>query len=349
MSDQPANAASTPMVSVFLPVYNGAEHLAETLDSLLVQTYEDFEVVAVDDGSTDDSWQMLTAYASRDSRIRPHRLSENQGHHAASNAAIALCRGEYLVRIDQDDLATEQRLEATVKAFEQAPEVGMVYSWYTRWLPDGSRKDRQPPSSDTSLRIHQMFHNTLCHATLAFRRSVLTELGEAYRPLGGPQDYDLIVRALEVTRSYCIPEPLAVYRQSTMAMTEIYSDTMDAAVDEISDGQLGRYLPPGACNLARQAFGLDLSAGEQRGVRAMHQVLSAAAQSDPRIDPTEVDLIRHTWTRRALRTIAAGGMPRRAALVSTIIRADPRGSGSWLTHDVGGHIWRSVRSRSRGQ
>lgn len=341
MSRHNPTECSGPRVSVFLPVYNGAQHLGETIDSLLDQTLDDFELVAVDDGSSDSSWHVLCDYAERDPRIRPHRLDENQGHHAASNTAIEMCRGQFLLRMDQDDLAAENRLQRTVDAFDRFPEVGMVYSWYTRWLPDRTRLDKQPPSSDTALRIHQMFHNTLCHATLGFRRSVLEELGQPYRPLGGPQDYDLIVRALDVTRSHCIREPLAVYRQSSMAMTEMYSETMDAAVEQISDRQLARFLPVADRPLARRAFDFGLGIGEQRGVNALHHVLDQLAQQDSRIDPDELAEVRRLWTRRALRTVSAGGMPRRPALAAAIIVGDPRGAGAWLGRDVGGRLLRT--------
>lgn len=321
-------------MSVFMPVYNGAEHLAETIESVLAQTLADFELVVVDDGSTDESWAVLEVFAESDPRVRPHRLDVNQGHHAASNTAISRCRGEFLLRIDQDDLATPTRLERTVEAFDAHPDVGMVYSWYVRWLPDGTRIERQPPGTDTALRVHEMFHNTVCHATLAFRRSVLDVLVEPYRPVGGPQDYDLIVRALEHTSSYCVPEPLAVYRQSTMAMTEMYGDTMEAAVEEISDAQLDRYLPVTEVPAVRRSFNLEPGAGEYGAVSGLHRLLVSLPAGDPRFDAAEVTAIRRGWTRRALRSIGAGRLTRDPRLVWSIIRSDPRGVGTWLRSEV---------------
>src|SRR4051795_2357411 len=93
-----------PRVSVYMPVYNGEAYLAECLDCILDQTFRDFEVVAVDDGSKDGSFDILLDYARRDGRIRVLRHEANQGHHQTSNDALAACRGEYLARMDQDDL-----------------------------------------------------------------------------------------------------------------------------------------------------------------------------------------------------------------------------------------------------
>lgn len=325
-----------PLVSLFMPVYNGAEHLSETIDSVLAQTYPDFELVAVDDGSTDSSWEILERYALRDPRVRPHRLDSNQGHHAASNAAVARCRGGYLLRIDQDDLATPKRVELAVEAFEQHPDVGFVYSRYLRWLPDGSRHEREPPGSDTALRVHHMFHMSLCHATFAFRRQVLESLDGPYMNVAGPQDYDLSVRSLEITASYCIPVPLAVYRQSTMAMTELYNDTMDAAVEEISDRQLALYLSETEIPAVRRSFELGLQAGDQRAVRSMHRFLAELPGSDPRIDPAEIAAIRRSWTRRTMRSMGAGRTPRSPGLVWAVARNDPRGFAGWLRSELAG-------------
>src|SRR6188472_297035 len=131
-----APVTSDPTVSVVMPVYNGAGYLGEALNSILAQTYGDFEVVAVDDGSSDESWTILASYGARDDRVRPHRLAQNAGHHVASNTAIELSRGRFIARLDQDDLADRSRLARTVDTFHAHPDVGLLHSWYVRWLPD---------------------------------------------------------------------------------------------------------------------------------------------------------------------------------------------------------------------
>lgn len=320
---------TAPAISVFLPVYNGAAHLAEALDSVTTQTFGDLELVVVDDGSTDGSWEILCAHAERDRRLRPHRLAANAGHRVASNEAIDRCRAPLLARLDQDDLCEPTRVERLVRAFAERPEVGLVHSWYRRWLPDGRRITRHPPATDTELRVRQLFDNAVCHTALAFRRRAVDALGEGYREVAGPQDYDLIVRLLGVTRSWCIPEPLAVYRQSTMAMSNQYADRMQAAVDEISRRQLEQLLPPHQIEGAQRAFRLRAGPGDAGGVAAVHRALTRLGELDPRVDLVELRRVRRRWTARALRAAMAPGAPAMARdprLVAALVRHDPVGS-----------------------
>ncbi len=317
-----------PAVSVVVPVYNGAQHLAEAIDSVLAQTFSDFEVILVDDGSSDDSWALLSAYGERDPRVRPHRLGRNYGHHVASNRAIELASGRYVARLDQDDLALPDRLSRTVDAFDANPDVGLVHSQYVRWLPRGERVMRTPPSTDASLRVHELFRNTVCHSTLTIRAEVIDQLGTAYQDLPGPQDYDLIVRALQLTRAFCVPEPLAIYRQSTMAMTGQFSDRMQPAVDAISDRQLVRFIAPDRTDGARRVFSLATGDGDAQYVHDVRTVLDRIGTADPRIDGDELAAVRRHWTAQAMRAAVAprGGLPRSGRVIADLVRLDPQGA-----------------------
>ena len=104
-----------------MPVFNGAAHLELTVRSLLRQSLADFELIAVDDGSTDESWAILEAFAERDARVQPHRLARNAGHAVASNTAIERSRGQFIARLDQDDLFLSDRLKVAVETMEASP------------------------------------------------------------------------------------------------------------------------------------------------------------------------------------------------------------------------------------
>jgi glycosyltransferase involved in cell wall biosynthesis len=340
----------TPIVSVVMPVYNGAGHVRAAVQSVLDQTCPDFELVAVDDGSTDDSWTVLEALAEKDGRVRPHRLAANAGHHVASNVAMERALGRYLVRLDQDDLAEPTRLARTIDAFDADPGVGLVHSQYVRLLPDGRRSLRTPPSTDGALRVTQMFRNTVCHSALGLRAEVLDQLGDGYRDLAGPQDYDLIVRALEHARSYCIPEPLAVYRHEAMAMTEQFSDRMERAVEEISRRQLVRYVPDARVPAARRTFNLAAAPGDgAESVRDVRAVFAGVTRDDRLRDPDEVARFAHNWTGRAMRSALArgGGLRRSAAIVGELVRGDVTGTGRW-TWSEAATASRKVRRRLAG-
>lgn len=329
MSNDPARQA--PLVSVVMPVFNGAAHLDDAVESVLAQTFPNLELVAVDDGSTDDSWEILTSYARHDPRVRPQRLSVNSGHHVASNTACERAVGQYLVRLDQDDLMSLDRVSWIVEAFENHPEVGLVYSSYERWLPDGTRIIRTPPTSDPTFRLAQMFANYVCHSSLAFRAETFAALPDGYRDLPGPQDYDLIVRMLAQTRSLCIAEPLAVYRQETMAMSTQFAGEMQGAVDDISDHQLESYLPADRTASARRVYLLHAGPSDWPGVSDVRMVFDGATASMPAEDRAEARAFARRWTARALRAMIAprGGLPRTTHYVARLCIGDPVGAAVW--------------------
>ena len=115
----------TPRVSILLPVFNAAATLAETLQSIQAQSCEDFEVVAIDDGSEDDSGDMLLEWSRRDRRFRT-LLSDHRGIVEAPNRGLALCRGAYVARMDADDRMHPERLEKQLAWLEGDPNLSVV-------------------------------------------------------------------------------------------------------------------------------------------------------------------------------------------------------------------------------
>ena len=115
-----------PLVSVVMPVFNREKFLAEAIESILSQTVTDFELIIVDDGSTDGSAEIIRAYAERDSRIRFIQLSENTGNASARNAGIAVACGDYIAGMDSDDISLPERLQQQVEFLESHPEIDAV-------------------------------------------------------------------------------------------------------------------------------------------------------------------------------------------------------------------------------
>ena len=113
-----------PKVSVIIPAYNASEYLSQTLESVLVQTYSDFEIILVDDGSTDETDQVIAKYSSHLNLIQ----QENKGLSAARNAGLNMAIGEYLVFLDADDLLTPRKLAIQAAFLDQNPGIGIVYS-----------------------------------------------------------------------------------------------------------------------------------------------------------------------------------------------------------------------------
>lgn len=317
-------AGSPPNVSVVMPVYNGERHLAEALDSLLAQTYQDFEIVAVDDGSTDGSLRLLEHYAERDPRVRPHALPENRGHHVSSTEAMRLARGRYLVRHDQDDVALPRRIEASLDALRAHPGTGFVNSAYLRWLPDGTLIPRCPPLSHTGLRVALTFGNVVCHSAVTIDRDAVPAEELHYRDLPGPQDYDLWIRLLDHTEGLTLAEPLAVYRQETMAMTAQYSDRMEQAVALLSAEQMHDLVAETAVLPIRRLHSFRPQRGDGRYVAELRHVYEALAGTSS-LDDAEVRDLHRAWTARALRSALSPRQPfpLRPGLVAALVRHCP--------------------------
>ena len=175
-----------------MPVYNGEACLRESLESILGQTLDDFELVVVDDGSTDSTWSILRQYAGRDGRVILDRHERNLGIVAALNRGLSLARGRYIARQDADDVSLPVRLSAQTEFLESHREVGLLGSFYYRLFANGERVLRRPPEEDTLIRWRLLFGNVWCHASIMLRRSTLLELDEPrYRDFPHAEDYDL--------------------------------------------------------------------------------------------------------------------------------------------------------------
>src|SRR5687768_9931393 len=117
---------ATPKVSVVIPVYNRAKYVGETIESVLSQTYQDFELIVVDDGSTDGSRKVLESFGNRVT-VLEHPNRENRGQSAAINRGLAAARGEFVGMLDSDDLWLPRKLELQVGFLDKHPEIGLVY------------------------------------------------------------------------------------------------------------------------------------------------------------------------------------------------------------------------------
>lgn len=128
----------SPKVSVVMSVYNGEKYLPETIDSILNQTFKDFEFIIINDGSTDKTAKILTSYD--DPRIRIFN-QENMGLTKSLNRAISLAKGEYIARMDADDISYPERLKKQVDYLNKNPDIGLVGSKYIRIDKRGRKID----------------------------------------------------------------------------------------------------------------------------------------------------------------------------------------------------------------
>ena len=198
------------LISLIITVYNREQYLAATIDSILAQTFADFELIIWDDGSTDRSLAIATNYAKQDSRIKVFSAS-NEGQGKALVKAIAQTNCKYLCTVDSDDLLHSEALSKTVSILEADFNVGMVYTDHLIIDAEGKEKGLGtrcsiPYSKERLLIDFMTFHFRL------MRRDVYDALGGFDSSLSSAEDYDLCLRFSEVTQIEHLSEPLYYYR-----------------------------------------------------------------------------------------------------------------------------------------
>jgi glycosyltransferase involved in cell wall biosynthesis len=208
-----------PLLSVILPVYNGLPYLHEAIESVLKQTFSDFELIIIDDGSTDNSAQLIENIT--DPRIRFLRQS-NQGLAATLNRAISLSSGKYIARQDQDDICYPARFEKQLNFLEANPNVAIVGS-SARILVGNETSNRSlvHPTEDAVIKFGMLFDNHFVHSSVMIRRAVLDKVGgyaedKSRQP---PEDYELWSRVMKEYKVGNLPEVLMVYREVAGSMS----------------------------------------------------------------------------------------------------------------------------------
>jgi glycosyltransferase involved in cell wall biosynthesis len=205
-------------VSVIIPSYNSARFVAQAVDSVLAQTYPDFEVIVVDDGSTDDTQVVLAAYSGRIRYIR----QENRGLAGARNTGFLASRGDYLLFLDSDDLIHPDKLALHVSLMEAEPASGLVYSAWQQINADGTqvlgevRPNRQGQLLKELLRRHFFFFASAA----VLRRECLERVGLFDESLQWSEDADMWLRLARAGYAFgYIDLPLVQYRIHEDSMT----------------------------------------------------------------------------------------------------------------------------------
>jgi glycosyltransferase involved in cell wall biosynthesis len=206
-------AAMTPVISVIMPVRNGAEWLGEAVASIRAQDFGDFEFLIVDDGSDDATAAMLAGFAGADRRIRVIRQPP-QGIVVALNNAIAAARAPYLARLDADDCAMPNRLAKQLAFLQAHDEVGLLGSSAEEIDAGGAIIGRILPPADSAHLVRVLGRtNPFIHSSVMMRTALVRRLGGYRAAFRAAEDYDLWLRLAEVSGVANLAEDLVRYRR----------------------------------------------------------------------------------------------------------------------------------------
>jgi glycosyltransferase involved in cell wall biosynthesis len=207
--------AENPLVSVIMPVYNGLRYVHMAVDSVLSQTFGDFEFIIINDGSDDGTSQILREYAMRDSRIRLFGRAHT-GLGLALNEGLEMARGAYIARMDADDISLLRRFERQVAFLQEHPDHVLVGGRCILIDPDGRPICEKRGIEFEHPKIEAMLLTMkwpIVHPAVMMRREVVQKIGGYHPELVPNEDHDLFLRLAEVGKLANLDEVLLHYRQ----------------------------------------------------------------------------------------------------------------------------------------
>jgi glycosyltransferase involved in cell wall biosynthesis len=214
-----------PEISVILPVYNAENFVSEAIESILNQTFTNFELFIIDDASTDKSVEIIKSYS--DKRIILIQKPLNTGYANSLNIGIELSKGSFIARMDADDISLPNRLLSQINYLHKHPDIGLVGSWVKYF--GTTNGEWQYPITCSDCFAELLFNNPMAHPTVMFRKKIWNDYKLAYRPDRVPtEDYDLWVQFSEFTHLANIPEYCLKYR--------IHNDQISKTKESITQG-----------------------------------------------------------------------------------------------------------------
>lgn len=206
-----------PRISIVMPVFNGEEFLRQAIDSVLNQTFTDFEFIIVNDGSTDKTESIIKQYT--DIRIQYHKLT-HAGFTKASNFGLQKAAGKYIARIDADDLWHKEKLKQQYAYLTNHSSVKLLGT-FTEYINSKGKtiglRGKQIPDGELFFRMCE--YNHLIHSSVIFNSEILDEIGYYNEKFANCIDYDLWIRILQKFHGYILPEFLTKYRISINMMS----------------------------------------------------------------------------------------------------------------------------------
>ncbi|MGG4220006.1 glycosyltransferase [Paenibacillus jamilae] len=225
-----------PRASVILPVYNNAAFVLEAIQSILTQTYSDFELIVIDDGSTDGSTFLISQIA--DPRVVKIFHNTNRGLIASLNEGLKKASGEYIVRMDSDDISTPDRLAIQIAYMDQNPLVDVCGAAFT--TSDGGTMKINPASHE-EIKTWLLFHCCICHPAIIMRNNMIHRLGVQYDSnYPHAEDYELWNRLAFQVQMVNLPINVLYYRQHNGQVSNQHRAIQDATARRIRQRQFSQ-------------------------------------------------------------------------------------------------------------
>ena len=219
-----------PKISVIIPAYNAEEHIAETLDSVLAQTYSEFEVIVVDDGSRDQTASIVKQYQEACPEKVRMIQKENAGPAKARNVGIKASTGEYIAFVDADDLWLPEKLEKQVSYFEKQPsQVGLVYSDARKFDQDGVWVNINCPRFNGKI-YKNLLNSMIPNQSVMVRKKCFEDVGYFEEFLDIIEDHDMWLRICMKYEISCLYEVLSLYREHSQGRSKEDEKTMNRSI-----------------------------------------------------------------------------------------------------------------------
>jgi len=211
-----------PKVSVIMPVYNQEKFLKESIDSILNQTFKDFELIIINDGSTDQTSKILKQYVRKDLRIKIF-FQKNQGCTKSLNYGIRQARGKYIARQDADDISLSKRLEKQVEFLERNKNIGLLGCFAQVIDEQGNKKQKilGQYTIDKDLKRYSFWSNRFCHSTIMIIKELLHKINGYDDYFVYSQDTDLYFRLMPYTQFANLKEVFLLYREHEDSVSKI--------------------------------------------------------------------------------------------------------------------------------
>lgn len=220
------------LVSVILPVHNGADYIHEAITSVLGQTYNNFELIIIDDCSKDETVTITQSF--QDARIRLISSQERLRLCKALNIGLKNANGLFIARMDADDVCHPRRLEYQVRFLQKHSSIGFCGSWVRRFGEQQQSQRLCGPVGPMRVKAFAIYDNPMVHSSVMLRREVLQNVEPVYRDdFAHAEDFDLWTRLLKETEGDNLPEALLSYRVHNQSVTVQKSEAMDRTASRI--------------------------------------------------------------------------------------------------------------------